>query len=224
MKAVVFDLDGTLLNTLEDIRAALNYARRTYDGEPVSSDDTRRYIGNGLRKALQKSIIEHGPKLESEDEEELMFQILMQYYKNHPCVYAKPYDGVIDLLKELKKSGYKLAILSNKADCIVQKIVSKCFDLNLFDYVQGQLPDIPLKPNPAALESVISRLGVDKKNVFYIGDSEVDYKSATACGVAFAIVNYGFRTEKELSDSGIESISSLPSVLDIENRLNPKLI
>ena len=166
MKAVVFDLDGTLLDTLEDIRASINYARLAFEGEPISLEDTKRYVGNGLRKALVKSIVEHGPRLESEDEVDLMFQLLIQYYKNHPTVYVKPYPGILSLLDSLKKEGYKLAILSNKADSIVQEIVQKCFKKGLFDIAQGQRPELPLKPDPRAVLDMNKAMGVDRSDVF----------------------------------------------------------
>ncbi len=219
MKAVIFDLDVTLLDTLEDIRAAINYARLAFDGEPISPLDTKRYVGNGLKKALIKSILEHGPKLESEDEEELMFQLMMQYYRNHPAVYAKPYCGIINLLNQLKAKGYKIAILSNKADEIVQNIVKICFPKALFDFVQGQIPSLPLKPSPISVENIINRLSLDKNQVLYIGDSEVDYKTAMNAKLKYLIVNYGFRSKEELTESGIMSIDHVPTIEEIDKAL-----
>ena len=221
MKAIVFDLDGTLLNTLEDIRASINYARIAFDGEPISLDDTRRYVGNGLRKALVSSILEHGPRLECEDELDLMFQLMVQYYKNHPAVYSKPYDGILSLLDCLKTSGYKLAILSNKADSIVQEITQKCFKKDLFDIVQGQRSELALKPDPMALLGIIKRLMCNNDDVLYIGDSEVDYKTAINANVKHLIVSYGFRSKEELERSGIfDSIAHVPTMMDIERGLS----
>ena len=151
-----------------------------------------------------------------------MFQLLLRYYKNHPAVYVKPYDGVINLLEKLKESGYKLAILSNKADEIVKEIVKVCFKPGLFDIVQGQSVSLPLKPDPMSVLNIIDRLGIDKKDVLYIGDSEVDYKTAKNANLRFLIVNYGFRSQKELMDNGIPSISHVPTQEEIERAFDEK--
>lgn len=217
MRAVIFDLDGTLLNTIGDITDAINYARLCFDGEAIGSEDIRRYVGSGLRKALTAALIEHGPRLESEEEEELMFQILMQYYKNHPSDKAIFYEGIPQLLQDLKISGYKLAILSNKADEIIQKIAVNCFDKDLFDVVRGKIPSMPLKPNPEALCNILSLLNVEKQDALYIGDSEIDFKSAQNAGLRSLIVNYGFRDKAFLDEQGINSIDHVPSIEEIDS-------
>jgi phosphoglycolate phosphatase len=206
MKAVIFDLDGTLLDTIDDIRSAINYARAAYDGVLVSREDTRRYVGNGLFNALKKSFIEHGPVLESEDEFSLIFQLMMGYYKNHPADHAYPYEGVMELLWTLKKKGVKCAILSNKADSIVQDMLSKSFGDFVFDFAIGHRDDFPLKPNAASLYYVLEKLGVDKEDVIYIGDSEVDYKTAINAGVKHIIVTYGFRDRSDLEKAGVVNL------------------
>lgn len=216
MRFIVFDLDGTLLNTLEDIRASINYARKAFDGEPISLDDTKRYIGSGLRKALTSSIVEHGPRLENEDEEDLMFQLLMQYYRNHPSPNTVLYKGIPELIATLKSHGYGLAILSNKADDIVQKIWPNFFEEGTFDVIQGKLPDYPLKPDKAVVDRLFDRLKCNKEDVALIGDSEVDYKTAINSGLRHIIVNYGFRTKDTLLKQGIDSIDHVPSLGEIE--------
>ena len=220
MKAVIFDLDGTLLNTIGDITDAINYARLCFEGEAIDPEDVRRYVGSGLRKALTLALIEHGPRLESEEEEDLMFQILMQYYKNHPSDKAIFYQGIPELLVSLKKSGYKMAILSNKADEIIQRIASNCFEKDLFDVIRGKVPSLPLKPNPEAIYNVLSLLNVEKDDALFVGDSEIDYKSAQNAGMKSLIVNYGFRDKAFLDSQGIPSIDHVPSLEEIESILN----
>lgn len=215
MRAVIFDLDGTLMNTIGDITDAINYARLCFEGDAIAQDEVMRYVGSGLRKALTSALIEHGPRLESEEEEELMFQILMQYYKNHPNDKAVFYDGIPELLCSLKRSGYKLAILSNKADEIVQKIATNCFDPGLFDIVRGKIASMPLKPDPKAIFSILDDLGVKKEDAIYIGDSEVDFRSAENASIRRIIVNYGFRSGEFLSELGISSIDHVPSLEEI---------
>lgn len=205
MKAVIFDLDGTLLNTLEDIRCAINYARRAYGGAEVSSSDTRRYIGNGLYKALKGSFAEHGPAIDDE-ELALAFQLMMEYYRKHPADHAYPYEGVMGLLRTLRKRGIKVAILSNKADSILQSMLPSSFEGFSFDYAIGHREDFPLKPDRKSFLHVLDALGVKKDDVVYIGDSEVDYQTAINSGVRHIIVTYGFRDREELALKGIEHL------------------
>lgn len=215
MKAVIFDLDGTLLNTLEDINSAINYARRSYDGSPVNLSDTRRYIGNGLYKALHKSFNEHGPYVE-EEEFSLVFQIMMEYYRKHPADYAYPYDGIMDLLYGLREQGIKCAILSNKADSIVQDMLKKSFGSFVFDYAIGHREDFALKPDPRSLHHVLEKLGIEKEEALYIGDSEVDYKTAVNAGVRHIIVSYGFRDKDDLEKlDGVNLMDHVPSIEEL---------
>lgn len=215
MKAVIFDLDGTLLDTLDDIKSAINYARKAYDGEPISSEDARRYIGNGLFKALKRSFDEHGPEV-AEDEFALIFQLMMEYYRKHPADHARPYDGVMELLYGLKEKGIKCAILSNKADSIVQDIAKISFGDFTFDYVLGHREDFPLKPDPESVKHVLSVLGVEKDDILYVGDSEVDYKTAMSIGARHIIVTYGFRDRVDLEKlPGAVLMDRVPSLEDI---------
>ena len=211
MKAVIFDLDGTLLNTLEDVASAINYARKAYDGEIVSLQDTRRYIGNGLFKALMRSFEEHGPEIDPE-EAPIIFCLMMGYYRNHPADYAYPYDGIMELLWTLKEKGIKCAILSNKADDILEDMMDKSFGSFKFDYVIGHRKDFALKPDPRSLYHVLEELGVDKEDVLYVGDSEVDYKTAINAGVKHLIVTYGFRDREILEKlDGVRLVDHVPS-------------
>lgn len=217
MKAAVFDLDGTLIDTLGDIRDAINYALRAFDCSPVSDDETRRFVGNGLRKALTMACAAKKADIRDDDELDLMFQLLMQYYRNHPYVHSRPYDGIAGMLGELSERGVKLAILSNKEDGIVQMIVSRAFPGIPFASVHGHRPGYPLKPDPRALEEELAAMGVGKEDAVYIGDSEVDWKTGANSGVRTLIVSYGFRKESELLAAGCTSdacdVPSLHSIL-----------
>ena len=200
MKAVFFDLDGTLFDTLEDIAFSVNYALRAYDIDPVPLSQVRHYVGRGLRNALAQAVAASGRRVEEEDFD-LMHQLLMGCYERHPADHTVPYEGVEDLLSSLKGRGIKTGLLSNKADTIVQGILRK-YPL-AFDYASGAVPGVPLKPAPDLFLKALSGLGVSVEETVYVGDSEVDAEFARRAGCRFLIVSYGFRTKEELSGSGI---------------------
>lgn len=216
MDCVVFDLDGTLVDTIEDIRSAINYALSAFEGSNITREECMRYVGHGLRKALAEAAIEHKARLIDEEDFSHMYLLMMEYYRRHAVVYSKPYDGIKELLQTLKAENIKLAILSNKRDELVKDIVNKLFEKDLFNLVLGQTDYLPLKPDPRALYKIFDDLSINKDDAIYIGDSEVDYKTAVNAAVAYVIVSYGFRSERELKESGIESMDHVPSLKEIE--------
>ena len=214
MKAVFFDLDGTLFNTLLDIAYALNYALRAYDIEPVEGPRVRHYVGRGLRNALAQAVAESGKRIE-EDDFELMLQLLLSSYRKHPADHTAPYEGIGEILSGLRDRGVKLGLLSNKDDNVVQAILEK-YPLPL-DYASGALPGFPLKPDTTLFYSALEKLGVKPEETVYVGDSEVDAAFAAKAGCGALIVSYGFRTEEELAESGITA--TLGSVSELSRAL-----
>ena len=216
MKAVFFDLDGTLFYTLEDIKAAIDYAIHAYDGESVPLEDVRRYVGRGLRRALGLAIVEHCPPLEDEGEQELMYQLMLSYYEKHPVVHTHIYPGMDRLLLPLKERGIILGVISNKADVIVREIMEKLSPAE-FDYVAGARSGVPLKPDPRSLLSALEEFSLSREDVIYVGDSSVDAETAERAGVQSIIVSYGFSTKEELEAKGItvgaESVQDLAEAL-----------
>ena len=204
MKAVFFDLDGTLFDTLEDIKAAIDYALAAYDGGPVPLADVRRYVGRGLRRALAQAIVEHCPPLEEEGEQELMYALLLSYYQRHPAVHTVPYPGVMDMLSYLREKGVVIGVISNKADSIVSEIVRTLSSVR-FDYVRGAVEGVPLKPDPTALLTAVREFSLSAEDVIYVGDSRVDAETARRAGIRSVIVSYGFSTKDELKTAGIEA-------------------
>ena len=217
MNAVFFDLDGTLLDTLPDIRNAMNYALRAYDGETASDEDVRRYVGRGLYRALASAAAEKNPKGLDEGEFELMFQLMTSYYRRHAVVQTAPYPGMKELLSHLKDEGMKLGIVSNKADEIVQEIVSELLP-DTFDFVSGERRDYPLKPDPSLLLEGLKEVGSSADNAVYIGDSEVDAETGKRAGIRTLIVSYGFRRKEELEKNGV--ITSASSVAELSQLLD----
>ena len=211
-KLVVFDLDGTLLDTLPDIRRALNYALSAYDISPISLEETRTYVGRGLRNALIAAVNRSGAFIEDNDFS-LMNELLVASYMKHPSDNTVPYDGIPELLKALTDNGIGVAIASNKKDEIVQKIVGNVLPSVHFEFVFGQCGAYPLKPDPEGILTEIGKLSLTKDDIIYVGDSEVDYETASNAGCDSFIVNYGFRTKEELESRGIGNTVESPSIL-----------
>lgn len=211
-KLVVFDLDGTLLNTLPDIMRALNYALSAYDIPPVTLEETREYVGRGLRNALISAVNRSGAFIEDNDFS-LMNELLVSSYLRHPSENTVPYDGIPELLQSLSENGIGVAIASNKKNEIVQRIVKNVLPSVHFRFVFGQCGAYPLKPDPEGVLTEIGKLGMTKDDIIYVGDSEVDYETALNIGCTFFIVNYGFRRREELEKRGIGNTVDTPSSL-----------
>ncbi len=216
-KLVVFDLDGTLLNTLPDIMRALNYALSAYDIPPVTLEETREYVGRGLRNALISAVNRRGAFIEDNDFS-LMNELLVSSYLRHPSENTVPYDGIPELLQSLSENGIGVAIASNKKNEIVQRIVKNVLPSVHFRFVFGQCGAYPLKPDPEGVLTEIGKLGMTKDDIIYVGDSEVDYETALNIGCTFFIVNYGFRRREELEKRGIGN------TVDTTSSLGEKLL
>lgn len=222
MKAVFFDLDGTIFDTLDDITAAINYALRVYDGEEATKEEVRGYVGKGLRRALSLAVAaKHTNGIVDEEEFSLMFTVMMNYYIHHPVVHTKAYNGIPELLSDLKKGGVKLGIVSNKRNEIVQEIVTALLP-DTFDYISGEVAGYPLKPDPTLLVSALKKVGSSPAEALYVGDSEVDAETGRRAGIRTFIVSYGFRTEEELRESGIENtINNVETLSEkLKNEMN----
>lgn len=211
-KLVVFDLDGTLLDTLPDIQKALNYALSPYEIPQVELGETRRLVGRGLRNALYGAVAESGVRIEDNDLA-LMYELLVSSYMRHPSENTYPYDGIPELLKHLDKEGIMVAIASNKKDEIVKRIVKDVLPFVHFTFVIGQKDEYPLKPDPEGILTEIGKLGLDRDDIVYVGDSEVDAETGKNAGCDYLIVNYGFRTERELEEKGITNTVDSPQIL-----------
>ncbi len=208
-KIVIFDLDGTLLDTLEDIRHAINCALSSYQIPLINEDETKSFVGRGLRNALIKAV--QKSKIQFNDNDiSCMNEILVASYLENPSKYARPYEGILELLNWLQDCGIKIAIASNKKDEIVQKIIKNIFPTYKFAFAFGQKSEYPLKPNPTGILRELEKLNIDVSDILYIGDSEVDYETAKNLKCDYFIVNYGFRSKEELESNGIYNTISLP--------------
>ena len=204
-KAVIFDLDGTLTNTLADIAAAMNRALRLH-GLPEWQQDAYRYlVGNGAKVLSERCV---------RDRQELgpaVRQTYQAYYETHNLVQTKPYDGVPEMLAALAAQGLKLAVLSNKPDADTKAVVRHFFPDVPFAAVRGQVEGVPVKPDPAGALAVADALGVPPPECLYLGDTDVDMRTAAAAGMYPIGALWGFRTAEELQSSGARHIARTPA-------------
>ena len=208
IKAVLFDLDGTLLDTSIDIYNALNYALTSYGFKSISIDEAIAYTGDGNRNLVLKSL-DHN----ADDETfEKVFTLFKKTYFENTINNTYIYSGMLETLKELKEDGYKLAVVSNKMDFLTQKIIKHYFG-DLFDFVTGGREDIKLKPNPDIIYYALDKLGVSNTEAVYVGDSYGDYKTSLNANIKSIIVTYGFRSRKFLSSKGAETLIDSPKEL-----------
>lgn len=196
-KLVIFDMDGTILNTLEDLTDSTNATLKHF-GYPVHSiEDVRHFVGNGIRKLIERAV-PSGLSIERIDE---VYRYFLDYYAKHCADKTKPYDGILDLIRTLRKEGCKTAVVSNKADMAVQELGKDYFD-GLFDFAVGERKGVRRKPAPDAVEHVLDTLQITKKDAVYIGDSEVDVQTAINAGLDSVIVLWGFRERELLEQYG----------------------
>ncbi len=203
-KLVVFDLDGTLADTLSDLAHAVNEAL-VYVGAPTHPIDSyRTFVGNGVNVLIKKALGEKG------DDEELCKKTKAyfdSYYPQHLCDYTCAYEGMTDVLSELRKASVKTAIHSNKPHEYVPHIIDKLFCDHKFDIVIGNMPLYERKPSPQALCAIMDELGVSKDETLYVGDSDVDVFTAHNAGVKMCGVEWGFRGKDELLSAGADFLA-----------------
>ena len=207
-KAVIFDLDGTLLDTLEDLADSVNHVLKEAGYPTRTIEEVRAFVGNGIRKLIERSVPENTPT-ESIDHVHKNF---IAYYGEHCMEKTKPYDGIMELLHTLQKAGCKVAVVSNKADYAVQMLCDKYFK-NTFDAALGEQTGIPKKPAPDAVYKVLNTLNVSSSESVYIGDSDVDILTARNSNMDEIIVDWGFRDRTYLKEQGAKVLVSTPAEL-----------
>ena len=201
-KTLIFDLDGTLLNTLIDLASSVNYAMRECGFNERTTDEIRRFIGNGVAVLIQRSV----PDGISEEEYKKALDIFKTHYKENSRKNTAPYDGICDLLRKLKEDGYNLAIVSNKVDFAVKDLRDEFFN-GLIDVAIGDSDATRTKPEPDMVYKAIEELGVDKESCIYIGDTDVDIETARNSGMDCISVSWGFRLRSELEECGATMIA-----------------
>lgn len=211
MKAFVFDLDGTLLNTLADIGNACNSILRERHLPVHSLAAYRHMVGNGFDILMRRAL---PPDLKLTPQEfSNTVAAAREWYKNHMMEQTEPYPGMYETLRLLAASGAVLAVLSNKPDAMSNTLIRHYFADIPFAHIQGALPDIPLKPNPQSLLAMLAALSTEPDKSFYVGDSNVDVETAHNAGITAVGAAWGFRGERELVEAGANIVLQNPTEL-----------
>ncbi len=210
-KLIIFDLDGTLLNSVEDLGRAVNHALQLRGLVTHTMGEYRYFVGNGVRKLIERALrASLGHDADTKLQEEVLADF-MPYYIEHKCDYTRPYDGIPELLQALEKHGVKIAVASNKFIEGTQALVKNFFPDVTFTSVLGQREGVPVKPNPQIVYDILSEAGVTASEALYVGDTGIDMQTARNAGVESIGVLWGFRTKDELIENGAVHIISKPS-------------
>ena len=210
MKYIIFDLDGTILDTLKDLANAVNYGLKSFNLPEKDLDFVRLAIGNGTKVLIKRCT----PCDLSDEERSKVFDVFKDYYFKHFTDNTKPYPGIYEILLKLKELGnIKLVVLSNKDDDLTKQLINKEFP-RVFDIIQGSYIDKPRKPDPFLINKIINENNIDKKDCLYIGDTNVDKETADNANLKYLLVNYGYRNKEELikmcpNDTSIDTVEEL---------------
>lgn len=208
-KNIIFDLDGTILNTIDDLADAGNWVCRKH-GWPVHTVKEYQYfVGNGMAKLAARFAPEDQRTPEGVA---AILEEFMPYYNAHKEDKTAPYPGIPELLKRLKEAGVKMAVLSNKAHTLAPAMIEGYFP-QMFDFVQGAVDGVPTKPDPTLLHRLMGEMGAAMENTLFVGDSNVDIRTAKNGGLTSCGVLWGFRSRAELEEEGADRIVETPEEL-----------
>lgn len=203
IKAIYFDLDGTLLDTLQDIHEALNCTLRELNSPLVTFEQTRSFVGNGLRNVLRNA-------LNTDDVDDALSRF-HHYYSTNLIVHTQPYEGIIQLLEELKRLDLKLAVISNKTDDYVHRLTNHFFS-NTFDVVIGESTDLKRKPYRDMLDYSLKETNNELEEIIFVGDSRVDAAFIKDHHLLGALLTYGFDDESVLLPTGLPCFKDVASL------------
>ena len=207
MKAIIFDLDGTLLDTIEDIADSMNYVLGNH-GYPLHTiAEYKIFVGDGAATLVKRSVRDLGVN------EDMLTKLETEYISEYLIRHAdktKPYDGMLELLSALADRGVKIAVLSNKFHASTEEVIAHYFPGIVFDAVIGQRPGYPIKPDPAGALEILGILDVERDDVLYVGDTGTDMLTAKAAGLRAVGALWGFRDKKELAANGADLYAGRP--------------
>ncbi len=207
-KLVIFDLDGTVLNTLEDLANAVNRALKMHNFPTHSIEDVRRFVGNGVANLIRRAV----PAGTGDGECASVLADFKASYREHINDCTRPYAGIPELLRSLRDAGVKVGINSNKFDAALQSLCHIHFE-GLYDFAVGESETTPKKPDPTAARRIMEAVGATPAETIYIGDSDVDLRTGRNAGTAVAWVSWGFRRESEMQGLDIPAAFDSPEAL-----------
>lgn len=208
-KGIIFDLDGTLVNSLEDISDAMNKVLQGLNFPTHTYDTYQYFIGSGLRNLVSKAL----PSTNNSDEQiEICFECMINEYREICTLKTKPYDGIVELLENLTSQNIKMAVFSNKADELTKKIASEIFP-NHFDTAVGLSTEALKKPNPFEALAIGKKWNLNPEEILFVGDSDIDMQTAVNANMFPVGVTWGYRTEEELKNSGAKLVVNKASEL-----------
>ncbi len=205
---LIFDLDGTILNTLEDLKESTNYALDFHGFPKRTLDEVRRFVGNGIGKLIERAVPAGTPAKETQR----VLATFKRHYGEHCADHTKPYEKIPEFLKAVRERGCQTAVVSNKADFAVQELCEQYFP-GMFDFVVGEREGIRRKPCPDSVNEVLRTLGKTTDEAVYVGDSDVDVETAKNAGMPVIGVSWGFRGREFLEAHGAEWIADEPEDL-----------
>ena len=200
-KAVLFDMDGTVLDTLSDLTDAVNHTLRLFNMPERTKAECASMLGNGAAYLISHAVPEGTP----EDRVKEVLEVYMPYYDSHCRIKTAPFDGIVALMQKLRAQGGRLAVISNKQDSAVKPLAQSYFP-GLLEIAVGESATVRRKPNPDAVLSALRQLGVEREDAVYVGDTEVDVATARNAGLDVAAVTWGFRTHAQVAATGAENV------------------
>ena len=205
---VIFDLDGTLLNTLQDLVDSVNFSLYAHNFPKRTLSEIRMFLGNGYKYLISHAVPENTPESKIAE----VLDTFKSYYQEHCLDTTKPYAGIREMLQELKKKGIKMAIVSNKGNDAVQELTQRFFE-ELIPIAVGESAKVWRKPSPDTVWAAMQQLGSEKSESVYVGDSEVDFETAKNAGIPCISCSWGFRDESFLQKIGVTTIIHQPAEL-----------
>lgn len=215
IKNVVFDMDGTILNTIDDLYNSVNFALKQCGYPQRSMSEVLSFVGNGVKVLIDRAM----PNKYTAEEFDICFKTFMEHYNLHKNDNTAPYEGILDLMAALSAKGVKMSVVSNKFDAGVKELAKNLFD-GYLPIAIGESEKVKPKPNPSGVWYALDLMGATKENSVYIGDSEVDFETAANSGLTFIAVTWGFRPRELHEKLGAKYIAEKPmDIIDILEKI-----
>ncbi|MDR2258564.1 MAG: HAD family hydrolase [Treponema sp.] len=207
---VIFDLDGTLVDTIGDIAESMNKSLVFYGFSPVPREKYPRMVGWGVKKLAWLALAESAGEAVAEEKAEKVAAGAARFYAEAPLVYSKPYSGIPETVAELARKQVKMAVISNKPDPVARLVVEGLFPGNPFRAIRGEIPGLPRKPDPAAVWELLVQMDRTPRETVFVGDSEIDMETARSAGCFALGVGWGYRPRQVIEEAGAGMIIDRP--------------